>query len=116
MTQTTERLRGRKAVDQRRQRLRRHQGLCWRCIGVERWEGKGLGRVTVATVVNHIIPLAHGGSDKDENTENLCGECDRAVTAEQFGHKPKVAIGRDGWPVDPLNGSARFPAKGSQQE
>jgi len=56
--------------------------------------------VTVATVVNHIIPLAHGGSDEDENTENLCAECDKVVTAEQFGHKRKAVIGSDGWPVD----------------
>jgi 5-methylcytosine-specific restriction protein A len=53
----------------------------------------------VATVVNHIIPLAHGGSDEDSNTENLCRECDLIVTAEQFGYRePKKQIGADGWP------------------
>ena len=54
--------------------------------------------MTVATVVNHIIPLAHGGSDDDDNTENLCRPCDLEVTAEQFGHKRKQTIGVDGWP------------------
>lgn len=88
---TTERLRGRKAVDQRRRRLKRTKGLCERCLPK---------RVTVATVVDHIIPLAHGGSDEDENTRNLCHDCHEAVTAEQFGHTPKVTIGSDGWPVD----------------
>jgi 5-methylcytosine-specific restriction protein A len=67
-------------------------------LGINRWEGKTkVSRVEVATVVNHIIPLAHGGSDEDENTENLCRPCDIIVTAEQFGHKFKVSIGIDGW-------------------
>jgi 5-methylcytosine-specific restriction protein A len=96
-----ERLRGRAGQQQRKRRLKRHHGLCWRCLGVERWTGKGLNRVTVATIVNHIIPLIHGGSDDDENTENLCRECDRIVTAGQFGHEArpvKKRIGADGWP------------------
>lgn len=93
-----ERLRGRRAMVQRERRMQRHNGLCWRCLGVERWQRNGLGRVTPAKVVNHITPLAHGGSDEDENTENLCRECDLIVTAEQFGHKRKPIIGNDGWP------------------
>lgn len=97
--QRVERLRGRAGVEQRRRRLTRTNGLCERCLGINRWEGQGTGRVSAATVVNHIIPLVHGGSDDDGNTENLCRSCDLIVTAEQFGHKPKVTIGRDGWPV-----------------
>lgn len=58
------------------------------------------GRTTLATVVNHKIPLAHGGSDEDENTENLCKQHDLEVTAKQFGYKaPKQEIGLDGWPT-----------------
>jgi 5-methylcytosine-specific restriction protein A len=57
------------------------------------------GKVTMATVVNHILPLAHGGEDVDENTENLCKACDERVTAEQFGYKKRLAIGNDGWPI-----------------
>jgi 5-methylcytosine-specific restriction protein A len=95
-----ERLRGRAAVAQRKRRLARTHGLCERCSGLNRWHGQGTGRVSVATVVNHIIPLAHGGSDEDDNTENLCRECDLIVTAEQFGYRaPKRQIGRDGWPT-----------------
>jgi 5-methylcytosine-specific restriction protein A len=55
--------------------------------------------VSAAKVVNHIIPLVHGGSDEDDNTENLCAPCDKFVTAEQFGFKQKPTIGRDGWPI-----------------
>lgn len=98
MPERIERLRGRKAVAQRIRRLRSTKGLCERCLGLNRWKGKGTGRTEVATVVNHIIPLAHGGSDEDENTENLCRACDLYVTAEQFGHKHRVSIGVDGWP------------------
>ena len=97
--QRTERLRGRAAVAQRRRRLARTNGLCERCTGQGRWKGKGLNRVSEATVVNHIIPLAHGGSDEDANTENLCAPCDLIVTAEQFGHRKRVTIGVDGWPA-----------------
>lgn len=54
----------------------------------------------MATVVNHKVPLARGGPDTDENTENLCADHDEEVTADQFGFKPKVKvrIGADGWP------------------
>lgn len=86
-----ERLRGRAAVEQRKRRLRRTHGLCEMCLP---------DKVTLATVVNHKIPLAHGGSDDDENTENLCKQHDLEVTAKQFGYKkPKQAIGADGWPA-----------------
>jgi 5-methylcytosine-specific restriction protein A len=84
---------------QRKRRLKRTNGLCERCLGTGRWAGKGLGRVSVARVVNHIVALTHGGSDDDENTENLCGPCDKFVTAQQFGFKQKPQIGADGWPI-----------------
>lgn len=91
-----ERLRGRAGKEQRLRRLRRTDGLCEHCAK--------RGRVTVATVVNHIRPLAHGGSDEDENTENLCRACDRAATAEQFGHdthRGDVGCTRSGRPLNP---------------
>ncbi len=85
------RIRGRKGVELREQRMARTNWLCEHC--------KAKGRVTVATVVNHKLPLAHGGEDIDENTENLCDECDEIETARVFGHKKRVTIGSDGWPI-----------------
>lgn len=88
----TPRLRGRAAVAQRDRRLQRTNYLCELCLP---------DRVTLANVVDHIIPLAHGGPDTDENTRNLCDDHHRQVTAGQFGHQYREhkTIGPDGWPA-----------------
>lgn len=88
----TERLRGHAGVAQRKRRLERTNYLCERCLS--------RGAVCVATVVDHIVPLAHGGADTDSNTRNLCKPCHRHVTAEQFGHRIQARIGLDGWPIE----------------
>ena len=88
-----ERLRGRAGQEQRKRRLARTDGLCERC------EAKGF--TVVATVVDHVTPLALGGSDEDSNTRNLCDDCHRDVTAEQFGHRAAGGCGADGLPLDP---------------
>ncbi|MEH3098863.1 HNH endonuclease [Sphingomonas adhaesiva] len=75
-----ERLRGRAGQRQRLRRLQRTGGLCELC--------RDEGRTTEATIVDHIQPLALGGSDEDSNTRNVCHEHSRKVTAEQFGHRP----------------------------
>lgn len=84
--------------------MARTDGLCERCGGLGRWADRDETRTTIATVVNHIVPLHHGGPDTDENTENLCKPCDLIVTAEQFGHAAPIearGIGRDGRPTAP---------------
>jgi 5-methylcytosine-specific restriction protein A len=87
------RLRGRAGVEQRDRRLRRTNYLCEDCTAE--------GKVTIATVVDHIIPLSKGGPDTDENTRNLCDDHNLKRTAEQFGHKaPRPRIGVDGWPTN----------------
>lgn len=89
----TPRLRGRAGVKQRDRRLQRTNYLCEDC--------QVDGRITLATVVDHITPLSKGGPDTDENTRNLCDEHDAKRTAEQFGFKaPKQPIGVDGRPTD----------------
>lgn len=86
-----ERLRGRRAVAQRRRRLRA-EPLCRDC------SAKGI--VTAAEVVDHIVPLALGGDDSDANTRNLCTACHHIRTAQQFRLRRKVRIGADGWPAE----------------
>lgn len=93
MARMTERIRGRLGVAMRKNRLQRSHGLCEHCLAAEP------KRIRIATVVNHKIPLAHGGPDTDDNTENLCDDCDKAETARVFGFKVKQAIGEDGWPT-----------------
>ncbi len=85
-----ERVRGRRAVKLRRSRLET-EPLCRDC-------GQR-GRITVATVPDHIIPLALGGSDTDDNIRCLCETCHDRRTREQFGFKPpRTPTGLDGWP------------------
>ncbi len=64
-----------------------------------------------ADVVDHIVPLAKGGLDVDENTRNLCDPCHVKVTAEQFGLATVArGVDRSGRPTyegHPWNASAR---------
>lgn len=78
----TERLRGRAGQRQRQRRLDRTDGLCEWC--------NDRGFPVLATVVDHIKPLALGGSDEDSNTRNLCNDCHADATAFQFGHRAPV--------------------------
>lgn len=88
----TPRLRGRKAVEVRARRMARTHGYCQRC------EGNGVYGVR-ATIVDHVVPLAKGGPDTDENTRNLCDECARRAFSEQFGTRYRPQVAPDGWPV-----------------
>jgi 5-methylcytosine-specific restriction protein A len=90
------RIRGRRAVELRKRRLQA-EPLCRDCMAE--------GRVTIATVPDHIIPLAQGGVEDGQvtgpNLRCLCQACHLKRTAEQFGVRtPRKKIGRDGWPVD----------------
>lgn len=71
---STPRLRGRAAVAQRLRRLR-HEPLCRDC--------KARGQTTAATVPDHIVPLAFGGTDADDNIQCLCDECHAIKTAAE---------------------------------
>lgn len=90
---SSKRIRGRLGVAIRKCRLARTSGLCEHCLAAEP------KRIRIATIVNHKIPLVHGGPDTGDNTENLCVDCDKAETARVFGFKQRQAIGEDGWPV-----------------
>lgn len=84
------RLRGRAAVERRRRWLAMHP-LCARCTAK--------GFIREATVPDHIVALANGGTDTWDNLQSLCDECHREKTNEDLGYRKRVAIGVDGWPV-----------------
>lgn len=48
------------------------------CVECERH-----GFVTLATIRDHIIPLAEGGADTDDNTQGLCKACHDEKTAAE---------------------------------
>jgi 5-methylcytosine-specific restriction protein A len=41
------------------------------------------GRVRVASIRDHIVPLAEGGRDDESNVQPLCEECSDAKTIEE---------------------------------
>lgn len=67
------RMRGRQ-LQQARYTLFAQQPLCVLCLAQ--------GRMTVATVRDHIIALAHGGADDPTNTQALCETCNSAKSAK----------------------------------
>lgn len=88
-----ERIRGRRGLALRQRRLARSNYLCTDCLNADPRV------IRTADVVDHIVPLALGGEDIDDNTRNLCDEHHRIRTAEQFGHRYKPETGEDGWPL-----------------
>ena len=61
---------------------------------------RACGRVTIEGDVDHVIPLAKGGTDDDSNLAWLCRvPCHRDKTIRENGGKPKRAVDADGWPV-----------------
>jgi 5-methylcytosine-specific restriction protein A len=72
--QPVQRIRGRK-LQQMRQRLFQQQPLCVLCLQH--------GRHALATIRDHIIPLAEGGLDLESNTQPLCQACSDAKTQRE---------------------------------
>ena len=55
--------------------LERDKYLCQMCLK--------RGIFTTATDVDHIVPLAQGGSDAMENLQSLCHECHKQKTCQE---------------------------------
>ena len=55
--------------------LERDRHLCQMCLK--------RGVYTTATDVDHIVPLAQGGSDEMENLQSLCHECHKQKTCQE---------------------------------
>ncbi len=67
----TKRITGRK-LQAMRAALFTRDPLCAEC--------KRFGRVTLATLRDHITPLAEGGQDSDDNVQGLCHACHEGKT------------------------------------
>jgi len=68
------RLRGRRLQAKRKQ-LFDDEPLCRLC--------RKLGRVSAATIRDHIVPLAEGGTDEDSNIQPLCQTCSDTKTRQE---------------------------------
>ena len=84
------RIRGRK-LQQRRQRVLAKQPLCVMC--------QAEGKVTAAVHLDHIVALANGGPDTEDNVQPLCSRCHDVKTAKDLGYREKPTLGPDGWPI-----------------
>lgn len=60
------------------------------------------GRVTAATIADHIVPIAKGGAVHDiTNMQPVCEDChDTKTRADNGWRAPRKRIALDGWPVD----------------
>lgn len=84
------RIRGRRLQTRRRRYLAEHP-LCARC--------DAFGRTSEAVELDHVVPLAKGGTDDESNLQGLCVACHKAKTNEDFGHRQRTIVGPDGFPV-----------------
>jgi 5-methylcytosine-specific restriction protein A len=64
---------------------------CDRCKGVK----------LVAHEVDHILPVAKGGTDDPSNLRAMHRDCHAEKTKREAtpGYRPRGAVGADGWPV-----------------
>lgn len=49
--------------------------------------------------LDHKAAISKGGTNNDDNLQVLCAECHVDKTARDMGHREKVEIGLDGWPI-----------------
>jgi len=71
------RTRGRRLQQIRGEHLRQRP-FCVHC------EAKGI--LSVATQLDHVVPLHQGGADTDDNRQGLCDACHKAKTARELKH------------------------------
>jgi 5-methylcytosine-specific restriction protein A len=56
---------------------------------------------TIATEVDHMVPLAKGGTDALENLQPICAPCHARKTIEDKGYRPRLGCDDRGVPLDP---------------
>ena len=80
----TKRITGRR-LQARRADLFRRKPLCEMC--------EAAGRVTLATIRDHRIPLAEGGADDETNEQALCEDCHAIKTKAETARGVRRAWG-----------------------
>jgi 5-methylcytosine-specific restriction protein A len=60
------------------------------------------GRIRAADEVDHVVPLAIGGPDTDDNLQALCIDCHRRKSAAERGVRRAPTYGADGQPAEHL--------------
>lgn len=68
----SKRIRGRKSQDRRKRIAERDGFVCQMC-----------GMVTAVGIADHIIPLAFGGEDTEENMQWTCMKCSAMKTKQE---------------------------------
>lgn len=87
---TNERIRGR-ALQRIRRAALQDNPCCVLCLA--------RGKVAEAVQIDHIIALANGGKDTDENRQALCRACHDAKTRQDLGYRTRHITGANGWPI-----------------
>jgi hypothetical protein len=82
------RINGTTLVNKKRSLYQKQKGLCAAC------------RIGEASELDHIVPIAQGGTDEDSNLHLLCTPCHRTKTAIQSGFSVRQLIGPDGFPIE----------------
>lgn len=91
-SEITERVRGRRLQRIRDMHFRQHP-LCVRCFAI--------GRIRLATELDHVVALCNGGEDAEINRQGLCSDCHQDKTAEDLGYRRKSGADSSGAPLDP---------------
>jgi 5-methylcytosine-specific restriction protein A len=76
-----------------RSRLLRANPLCVLC--------QRDGRVSVATVLDHVVALTNGGDYSDANMQGLCKPCHELKTRQDLGQRVRYGCDASGAPLDP---------------
>ena len=76
-----------------RKMLLSEEPLCRMC--------QGLGKATLATVVDHIIPRRAGGTDDRGNLQSLCAPCHNGPKASYEATGKLRGCDVNGVPLDP---------------
>ena len=78
---------------QLREQLLREEPLCRICVAK--------GRVTPATIADHVKPISQGGAIHDiNNLQPVCFDCHNDKTLRDQGKRVRARISPSGWPEE----------------